>query len=291
MQSPAALLALLVLAVGLGGGFITYTLFQDAQSADSEAPEDDSANLNARIVELEREVTALREAARDPEATPERRAVDPVSDARIEAAVAKYLAANPVDATATAKKDGKKNDLGQAFLHLTSDLSEKDYFAAWAELRESGQVEEMVKMFEKNATNNPSNPDSQVQLGVAYLMQIQGMTPGIETGKIATNADLTFDKALKLDPEHWDARFVKAQSLSFWPPMFGKQAEAIQHLETLRGQQETKSAQDVKYAQTYMVLGNLYSQQGKKDKAMEAWRKGATLFPDHTGLRDKAAGK
>ena len=291
MQSPAALLAFLLLAVGVVGGIFTYSFYQDAQPADSEVPDSNSANLRARIVELEREVTALRQAAGNPETTPERRAVDPVSDARIEVAVAKYLAANPVDAKATAKKDGKKSDLGQAFLHLTADLSEKDYFAAWAELRESGQVEEMVKMFEKNAANNPNDPDSQVQLGVAYLMQIQGMTPGIETGKIATNADLTFDKALKLDPEHWDARFMKAQSLSFWPPMFGKQAEAIRNLETLRGQQEAKAGQDAKYAQTYMVLGNLYSQQGKKDKALEAWRKGATLFPDHTGLRDKAAGK
>ena len=73
--------------------------------------------------------------------------------------------------------------------------------------------------------------------------------------------------------------------------MFGKQAEAIQHLETLRKQQEVRSSQDKKYAQTYMMLGNLYSQQGKKEKATEAWTKGATLFPNNAGLREKVSGK
>ena len=110
----------------------------------------------------------------------------------------------------------------------------------------------------------------------------------METGKIAMNADKSLDKALALDPDHWDARFVKAQALSFWPPMFGKQADAIEHLEILRGKQEGKATQDPKFAQTYLMLGNLYSQQGKKEKAMAAWRKGATLFPDNGQLRAKA---
>ena len=56
---------------------------------------------------------------------------------------------------------------------------------------------------------------------------------------------------------------------------------------TLRGQQETRSTQESRFAQTYLVLGNLYSQQGKKDKALEAWRKGASLFPNSTELRSK----
>ena len=73
--------------------------------------------------------------------------------------------------------------------------------------------------------------------------------------------------------------------------MFCKQAEAIQHLETLRGQQEGNATKDAKYARTYTMLGNLYSQQGKKDKAMEAWRQGAALFPDDATLRNKIAAK
>jgi hypothetical protein len=282
MNLSAVLAGVLLLALAIGG----FTFYRyESTARQTEVAVAGEAQLQARIAEMEQEIERLREDAsrRIPET--ERQAVDPVTDAQIEAAVAKWMASHP--GTATAKNAKAPRNLGQVFLHLKGDLTPQEHADVWKQLREEGQLNEMVAMFEKNAASNPNDPESQVQLGVAYLMQLQGMTPGMETGKIALNADKTFDKALKLNPEHWNARFVKAQALSFWPPMFGKQAEAIQNLETLRSQQEGKAVQDVKYAQTYTVLGNLYSQQGKKDQAMATWRKGAALFPDNTTLRDK----
>ena len=178
-------------------------------------------------------------------------------------------------------------DLQQTFMHLMSGLSDAEYMAVWEELRGSEQSEAMIEIFEGHAANNASDPDAQVQLGVVYLQKLQGMTLGVETDNLATKVDATFDKALALDSEHWDARFIKAQALSFGPPMFGKQAEAIENLETLHGQQEARTSQSPKYVQTYLMLGNLYSQQGEMEKAKGAWQSGATMFPLNAELTQK----
>lgn len=287
MQSAAVVALSVVLAAGTAAG-VQYATKPDAPSQMVDDIRVDA--LKSEVATLQEEVERLRASAQTG-STENRQEVETVSDARIAAAVAKYLAAHPVEASSSTKKPGPKN-LGQTFLQLRGDLTEKEYMDLWDELRASGQVEAMVEMFEKHATNNPQDPEAQTQLGIAYLMQLQGMTPGIETGKIAMKADKVFDKALKLNPTHWEARFVKAQALSFWPPMFGKQAEAISQLETLRKQQETGgSATGPRQAQTYVVLGNLYSQQGKQDKALEAWRKGSELFPQNEDLKKKAGGQ
>ena len=55
----------------------------------------------------------------------------------------------------------------------------------------------------------------------------------------ANKADQAFDAALAVDEKHWDARFTKATALSFWPPIFGKQAESVRQFEILIDQQES----------------------------------------------------
>ncbi|MHC4838807.1 MAG: hypothetical protein ACYTF3_11570 [Planctomycetota bacterium] len=97
-------------------------------------------------------------------------------------------------------------------------------------------------------------------------------------------SDGAYDKALAIDPQNWDARFSKAVSYSFWPPVFGKQAEAIGHFETLIEQQGSRPKED-RFVQTYQFLGNLYAQTGKQAEAEAAWRAGLEQFPDNSGLK------
>jgi tetratricopeptide (TPR) repeat protein len=103
-------------------------------------------------------------------------------------------------------------------------------------------------------------------------------------------ADGAFDQALELDPRHWDARFSKAISLAFWPPIFGKQAGAVKNFETLMLQQEEAGgASQPQYAQTYQFLGNLYMQQGNSQKAREIWSRGLRFFPNDATLKESLA--
>ena len=170
---------------------------------------------------------------------------------------------------------------------LDPNLAYEDIEEVWKELAEAGLLEDAIAMLEDQAALYPENEDLQLQLGYAYLQPMsRGNVAGIEAGQWAMKADSTFDRILKANPENWDARFTKAISYSFWPPMFGKQQAAIDNFEILVSQQANQ-ASDPKFAQTHLLLGNLYSQTGQADKAEEAWRNGLAQFPEDPGLREQ----
>ncbi|MBM3985200.1 MAG: hypothetical protein FJ296_05865, partial [Planctomycetes bacterium] len=166
---------------------------------------------------------------------------------------------------------------------LDPDLDWDDREALWKKVREAELTDELIALVEAFAAARPNDPDAQVLLGSSYLEKIYEVGNGPEAGVWATKADKSFDAALALDDHHWDARFSKAVSLSFWPPMFGKQAEAINHFNTLIGQQEAGPSKP-SHAQTYMWLGNLYLQQGKNDLAKQTYENGLKNFPGDEGL-------
>jgi len=70
--------------------------------------------------------------------------------------------------------------------------------------------------------------------------------------------------------------------------MFGKQAEAIHQFEVLVDQQAGQPAKG-DFVQTHLVLGNLYLQQGQKDKALAVWQNGLAQFPGNAALMQQIA--
>lgn len=180
-------------------------------------------------------------------------------------------------------------DAASAFAQLSDPkLSDADREELWKRIREAKLTDAVIAEFEKRAKASPNDPDAQADLAYAYIQKIQEVGQGPEAGKWATKADKAYDAALALDPDHWDARFGKAISLSFWPPIFGKQPQAIKEFETLLASQSKKPA-DPSHAQTYLMLGNLYAQSGKADKALAIWQQGLAAFPDNAALKDKIA--
>ena len=99
-------------------------------------------------------------------------------------------------------------------------------------------------------------------------------------------AEKQWGDVLEQEPEHWEARYSRAIGQTFWPAFMGKQAEAIKNFETLIEQQERRTAQPG-YASTYLLLGNVYSQQGKTEKAKEVWKRGLKQFPNNGDLKSK----
>lgn len=163
------------------------------------------------------------------------------------------------------------------------NLSIEDREHLWQSIREAGRSKEMVELLEARLATDPNNPELAVELGKGYLQRIQEVGGGPLAGVLATQADDSFNKALELDPQHWEARFNKAVALSFWPPVLGKQRSAIAEFETLVAQQ-TGAAANPGHAQTHLLLGNMYQQIGEPDKALAAWSLGAELFPDDPQL-------
>jgi tetratricopeptide (TPR) repeat protein len=157
--------------------------------------------------------------------------------------------------------------------------------AAWKKAFAAGRMDDVIKQFEALAKQAPNDPAAQMNLANAYLAYLQ-----MDQSKwqLSMKADGVFDRVLDLDERHWEARFSKAMSYTFYPDFLGKKKEAISHFETLVAQQEAMPV-EASQAQTYLYLGNLLEARDPQ-KAREMWAKGARRHPDNQELAKKAGG-
>jgi tetratricopeptide (TPR) repeat protein len=271
--------------------------------APVEAAGPDLSRLEESLARLAREqqalATALEELRADIAMRPAPEARVPAEDAgALDAAVARWMekrgngAAQPAGKVTgqSAEEALDEISLDAAIAKLLDPkLDDAARQKLWKEYADRGLTDALVAEFEARVERDPTNPDLRVELGGAYLQKIFELgTSGPMTGVWAMKADKAFDSALELDPEHWDARFDKAVSLSFWPPIFGKQKEAIHHFEKLIEQQSAQ-AQEPKFANTHLLLGNMYQQAGDMQKAVAAWNAGLSLFPGNEALKKQIA--
>jgi hypothetical protein len=218
-----------------------------------------------------------------------------VGAADLDAAVARWMERRGADAgagTGAAGGAAAKESASAAALSLEDAVAQvlatgQDELARaelWKTVREAGLLEDVIAELERRAAADPGNAGLQVALGEAYLQPIFAGEQGPMAGVWATKADQAYDRALAIDPGHWHARFNKAVSLSFWPPVLGKQGEAIRQFEVLLEQQQASPLRP-EHLQTYLFLGNLYEQTGDAARALEVRRQGLALFPDSAELQ------
>jgi tetratricopeptide (TPR) repeat protein len=251
------------------------------------------SEVSARQTAIEQSLDALRS-----ELANRARAETRTSASDIDAAVERALErrAGHAGAAAGASADAapetaaaKKFDARAALASLNDPtLSQEKRQAIWKEISDAGALDEVLAMLEQRASDDPRNAAAQIDLGRGYLQKVFKAGGGPEAGVWANKADKAFDSALAIDDHNWDARFQKAVSLSFWPPMLGKQNEAIQNFETLIAQQSGQNSSP-QFAQSYLFLGNMYTQVGDKDKALATWQAGLALFPGNAQIQKQIA--
>jgi tetratricopeptide (TPR) repeat protein len=159
---------------------------------------------------------------------------------------------------------------------------------AWKYLSDAGKLDQAIAELEKRTASDTNNADCPAALGHAYLHKCGTIQDVREQGILAMQADKMFDTALTIDASNWEARFMKAVAMSYWPPMLNKGDEVIQHFQTLIQQQETQAPQP-QFAETYAWLGDQYQKAGRADDAKAVWQRGASLFPSDEKLRTKLA--
>ncbi len=290
MNLPAALV-LSSLALGVGGvsAYLAFGPAPAAQAAEAAAEEDGLAELRATVAELSGTVKALAE---QPEMAPvTSRQPAAIDEEMLARAIAAYMETSGAGAAAAAAPlPAASPSLGTP-ADLALMLSEADDSTSaelWKKIVAAGLDDEVLAQFKALAEAAPGDPEAQLALGNAYLGRCQEAGAGPLAGKYATLADQALDAALEADPQHWESRFTKAAALSFWPPILGKQPEAIQQFETLLGQQ-AGAAPEPHHAQTHLLLGTLYSQTGQTEKAMATWQTGIGLFPSNAELAKQIA--
>lgn len=292
----------IALLVAAGTAYLVTALRVDTNTSSSgprAAVPDATADLARSIDALEKHQTEMAKsmdelrlqiAAKDAPAR--------IPMGEIDAAVARALAdrdsgtaggAASSSAPAMPAKGAPKLDAKTAFAALANGaLSWSDEQALWKQIDDPAVMAELIALFEERAKSNPNDPKAQLELGKAYLAKVFKVGAGPEAGLWATKADKSFDKALAIDDHDWTSRYYKAMSLSNWPPFMGKQNEAIANFETLVKQQDAMPSQPM-HAQTHLLLGNMHMAMGEKQKALAAWQKGLSIFPDNEELKKQIA--
>ncbi len=173
-------------------------------------------------------------------------------------------------------------------LLVSTQASYQQKREAWKQLREAGKLDQAIAELEQRTANDPRSAEYPAALGHAYVQKCGTVQDVRELGILAMQADKLFDTALSLDPSNWEARFLKAVAMSYWPATLNKGDEVIQHFQTLIQQQETQTPQP-QFADTYAWLGDQYQKAGRSDDARTVWQRGAVLFPADEKLRTKLA--
>lgn len=280
---PLLLSSFVAAAVGAG---VALTLgSRAAVPVQARAAEPAAADLSHELKRLSAAQTELAARIEELRLAPIESARLPAED--LGAAVERYLAAREASGAAApeaARADDSAQRVERALASLLEDdLDDGEVQNLWTELGQAGLSDELVAAFEARVERDPSDPDVRVELGQAYLQKIFEVGNGPAAGIWAMKADAAFDAALELDERHWDARFTKGVSLSFWPPALGKQNAAIEQFELLLEQQED-GAPEPRFAQTFLFLGNMYQQTGQPEKALATWQAGLGQYPGNEDL-------
>ena len=267
-----------ILFVVLYGGIACAIVYFQKQKTASPAPAiTSSANqtapppgkIAARTPEMPQTISAN---ANEPAPSPVSTA--PAAETNLDDA--KTSIHKMVDAPLSSKSGAQKHDLFQ-------------------QLIKSGQIDAAIAELQQRAAQNHNDPEIPTTLGEALLNKVRDMHDSgsgdyNQIGILAMQADQNFNAALKIDPQNWEAQFVKAGSMYYWPANPQVDNQVVQNLSSLIDQQETMTPQP-EFAQTYVVLGNEYQKIGQPDKAVATWQLGLTKFPNDPVLQKKISGQ
>ncbi|HVU08406.1 MAG TPA: hypothetical protein VHG89_07675 [Verrucomicrobiae bacterium] len=192
------------------------------------------------------------------------------------------------------KPDDSTNVIGKAVDALLSAKSGREKHELFQQLLQNGQLDQAIAELRQRAATDVSNPEISTTLGEALLNKVASIhDAGGDTdqmGILAMQADQSFNAALKIDPQNYEAQLVKSISMTYWPTDPTRDAETVQTLTSLIDRQETMASQP-DFAQPYIYLGNEYQKIGELDKAQATWMLGLQKFPNDSELQKKVNGQ
>lgn len=151
----------------------------------------------------------------------------------------------------------------------------------WQQLRESGQLDDMIREFEQRAQDYPNDAGVATELAQAYFQKMLSLS-GPAAGRYGARAAKELERALEIDATHWDARFQLASHYR----NAGMNGDAMQHAQILIDQQR-QAAPEERHAHAYLLLGNLHMSQGRTKDAEKIFIEGARLYPDQEALQER----
>jgi len=201
-------------------------------------------------------------------------------------------AAVPPSAVADSTPNESTNSIRKTVDALLAARREKA--AMLDQLSKQGQLEAVIAELQQRAAANPKDAKIPTTLGEAQLYLVRTLHESNadpdQVGILAMQADQSFNTALKIDPQNWEAQFVKASTMYYWPPNDARDNDAVQRLSHLIDQQETMT-QHPEFVQTYLALGKQYQKMGKSAEAIATWQLGLQKFPGDPALVKSLSGQ
>jgi tetratricopeptide (TPR) repeat protein len=163
--------------------------------------------------------------------------------------------------------------------------------AAESEDREAALAgaERAEALFSALAETHPDDPTPLVGRARVLTGCRIRFAPFMEQGVIVGRSNEILERALEMDPSHWEARYALALNHYFTPEFLGRSKDSIEHFEILLEQQGDRT-DFPEMAGPYAYLGDLYLRVDRKQDALAIWRKGAALFPDDPQLAERLSG-
>ena len=270
---------------GIAGGVIAPMLKSDTSALSPRPARQtaDNAEQTERIEDLARRILVLERLDRTPPAPREESTpVRPAGDATNLPSEGRGGETGAKPKPVTIPKDVREavqKLIGKEMTHGASNalfnrlaLNKDKIVATVAALRDA-------------IRRDPNDAELQVAYATAIVAQLANLTmQGPQQGILWQTASNAYDAAVKIKPEHWQARFGKAFGISMAPEFLGLKPVAIKQFEELR-EIQSRQVPAKHHVQTYLRLGTLYKDMGNADKAREVWDSGLRRFPDSTVLK------
>ena len=267
----------LAAALGFGGGFLGQSMGEQpaaARAPESRPPPVQLDRIEAALDRLGRRLDVLE---RQPAAAPE-----PETEIEVSRAERPEERERRQVAERRAKQPARILE-GM----LAGDFDYDDSTALFARLaKHRGAIDATVAKIEAAIKQDPNNADLHCALATALSAKTAYATPpGPEQGLVWQKTIAAYDKAIELDPDHWNARYGKAFGASMAPEFVGMRPAAIRGFEKLVEIQE-RQAQRPEHVLVFVRLGALYKSAGNTRRAREVWEQGRLRFPDEKQLKD-----
>lgn len=165
---------------------------------------------------------------------------------------------------------------------LKGEVSEDEQLAFWQSVKSSEKLDRLIRDLQQSTASDPSDVDSRLSLGLAYVAKIWSMPDGPEKAIWAGKAEGVWKEVIAVAPQNWEAQRNLAFSYSRYPDFLNKSSDAIAEYERTLTLQEAAPSSNKEFANSYLEMARLQLKTGNPGNALATLERGAAAHPDST---------